>query len=73
MSNEHGVALVSILSTLMRSLRSFLDTYNRSTHHYSPPPPLNPTSFSTHHTTAEISVSRPSILLPSFTQISSFY
>ena len=34
-------------------------------HHYSLPPPLNPTSFSIHHTTAEIFVSRPPIMLPS--------
>ena len=72
MSMEHGVALVTIHSTLMGSLQSFWINISE-VHHYSPPPPLNPTSFSTHHTTAEISVSRPSILLPSFTQISSFY
>ena len=50
-----------------------LFVYISEVRHYYRPPPLNPTSFSTHHKTAEISVSRPSILLPSFTQISSFY
>lgn len=38
------------------------DNINEVHHYVYPPPPLNPTSFSTRHTTAEISVSRPSIL-----------
>ena len=59
-SKEHGMVLVSILSTPMRSLPGSLDI--SEVHHY-PPPPLNLSSSSKYHTTAETSASRPSTLL----------
>ena len=54
---EHGMVLVSILSTPMRSLPSSPDI--SEVHHY-PPLPLNLSSSSKHHTTAETSATRPS-------------
>ena len=61
------MVLISILSTLMRSfkLQSFRPVDISEVHRY-PVPHLNPTSSSIHHTIAETSASRPSMLSPSF-------
>ena len=52
------MALLSILSTLLRSVQSFLPANISEVHRY-PPQHLNPTSSSTQHTIAETSASGP--------------